>query len=434
MTVNITKEKENIVKLELTIPAKDAQAAYDNAVKLYSQYVSVPGFRKGKAPKNMVERQVGSDRLQQEALDNLLPRFIDEAVKENKLDIVTQPELTNIKFELGKDVEATVKLELKPELTVGEYKNLTVDVEDAVVASDAVDKAIERLQNQHAEVVTVKEARNAKETDIVVIDFDGSANGEKIKGGAGQNYNLDLAHSNFIPGFAEGIVGKPMNEEFDVNVTFPEDYHEESLKGQPAVFKVTVKEIKERNLPEVNAEFAKKIGGFDSVDALKEDIKKHLEAQRNAANLQNAENVIFGKVMDTVKVEIPESMVNREFEALKAEYTERFSMQGLSLENVFKAQGKDYEQVLKEEAESRIKNTLLIDKIAKDEEIKLTPADIQVKLQELSSMYGVDPKTLMQQFSSNPGVLSAISQQAINDKVRKFLVDNNKVNYVVSSK
>ncbi|MCM1009301.1 MAG: trigger factor [Fusobacterium sp.] len=434
MTSNITKEKENIVKLELTIPAKDAQAAYENAVKLYSQYVSIPGFRKGKAPKNMVERQVGSERLQQEALDKLLPRFIDEAVKENKLDIVTQPELTNIKFELGKDVEATVKLELKPELTVGEYKNLTVDVEDAVIAADAVDKAIERLQNQYAEVVTVTEPRNAKETDIVVIDFDGSANGEKIKGGAGQNYNLDLAHSNFIPGFAEGIVGKPMNEEFDVNVTFPEEYHEESLKGQPAVFKVTVKEIKERNLPEVNAEFAKKVGGFDSVDALKEDIKKHLEAQREAANLQNAENVIFGKVMDSVKVEIPESMVKREFEALKAEYSERFSMQGLSLENVFKAQGQDYEKVLTEEAESRIKNTLLIDKIAKDEEIKLTPADIQVKLQELSSMYGVEPQTLMQQFSSNPGVLSAISQQAVNDKVRKFLVDNNKVNYVVSSK
>lgn len=434
MTSNITKEKENIVKLELTIPAKDVQSAYENAVKLYSQYVSIPGFRKGKAPKSMVERQVGSERLQQEALDKLLPRFIDEAVKENKLDIVTQPELTDIKFELGKDVEATVKLELKPELTVGEYKNLTVDVEDAVIAVDAVDKAIERLQNQYAEVVTVTEPRNAKETDIVVIDFEGSANGEKIKGGAGKNYNLDLAHSNFIPGFAEGIVGKPVNEEFDVNVTFPEDYHEQSLKGQPAVFKVTVKEIKERHLPELNAEFAKKAGGFDSVDALKEDIKKHLDAQRKAANLQNAENVIFGKVMESVKVEIPASMIKREFEALKSEYSERFSMQGLSLENVFKSQGQDYEKVLTEEAESRIKNTLLIDKIAKDEEIKLTPADIQVKLQELSSMYGVEPKTLMQQFSSNPGVLSAISQQAVNDKVRKFLVDNNKVNYVVSSK
>ncbi len=431
---NITKEKENIVKVELTIPAKDAQAAYDNAVKMFSQYVNVPGFRKGKAPKTMVERQVGTDRLQQEAIEKLLPRFIDQVVKENNFDIVTQPELTDVKFELGKDVVATIRLELKPEMTIGEYKNLSVDVEDAVVAADAVDKSLERLLNQYAEVVEVKEARNAKDTDIVVIDFDGSANGEKIQGGAGKDYNLDLAHSNFIPGFAEGIVGKPMNEEFDVNVTFPEEYHEESLKGQPAVFKVTVKAIKERIMPELNDEFAKKVGGFDTVDALKEDIKKHLDAQREAANLQNAENVVFGKVMDTVKVDIPQSMIDREFEALKAEYTERFSMQGLSLENVFKAQGQDADKVLKEEAESRIKNTLLIDKIAKDEEIKLSPVDIQLKLQELSRMYGVDTQTMMKQFSSNPGVLTAISQQAINDKVRKFLVDNNKINYVVSSK
>lgn len=434
MKANIVKEKENIVKLEMTIPAKDAQVAYDNAVKTFSQYVNIPGFRKGKAPKNMVERQVGKERIQQEALDRILPRYIDEAVRENNLDLVTQPELTSVKFEAGKDVEVTLKLEVKPELTVGEYKNLKVDVEDAQIPSDAVEKSIERLLNQYSEVVTVKEARNAKASDIVVIDFDGSVDGEKIKGGSGQNYNLDLAHSNFIPGFAEAIVGKPMNEEFDVNVTFPEEYHEESLKGKPAVFKVTVKEIKERIMPELNDEFAKKVGNFETVDALKADIQKHLDTQKEATRRQNAETAIFAKVLESVKVEIPQSMVKREYEALKSEYEERFSMQGLSLENVFKAQGQDVEKVLTDEAEARIKNTLLIDKIAKDENIKLTPADIQLKLQELSRMYGLDPKNMMQQFSSNPGVLSAISQQAINDKVRAFLADNNKVNYVVSAK
>lgn len=434
MKANVVKEKENIVKLEITIPAQDAKKAYDNAVKTYSQYVNIPGFRKGKAPKTMVERQVGKERIQQEALDRLLPKFIDEAVKENNLDIVTQPELTAVKFEDGKDVEATLKLEVKPELTVGEYKNLKVDVEDAVIPADAVEKSIERLLNQYSQVVEVKEKRNAKETDIVVIDFDGSVDGEKIKGGEGKNYNLDLAHSNFIPGFAEAIVGKPLNEEFDVNVTFPENYHEESLKGKPAVFKVTIKELKERIMPELNDEFAKKVGNFETVDALKEDIQKHLDAQKEAARRQNAESAIFAKVMESVKVDIPESMIKREFEALKAEYEERFSMQGLSLENVFKAQGQDVNKVLTEEAEARIKNTLLIDKIAKDEDIKLTPVDIQAKLQDLSRMYGVDPQSLMKQFSTNPGVLSAISQQAINDKVRAFLADNNKVNYVVSAK
>jgi len=434
MTSTITKEQENVLKLEITIPEKDAKQAYDMAVKTFTQYVNVPGFRKGKAPRNMVERQVGVERIKQEALERLLPRFVDEAAKEHSLDMVTQPELTAYNFETGKDVDVTLKVEVKPEVTVGEYKNLKIDVEDAVIAEDAVEKSIQRLLEQHAEVKKVEVERNAKESDIVVIDFEGSANGEKIKGGAGKDYNLDLAHSNFIPGFAEGIVGKPMNEEFDVNVTFPVEYHEESLKGQPAVFKVTVKEIKERILPVLDDAFAKKVANMETVDALKEDIKKHLEVQRENANQQNAQNAVFEKVLETVQVEIPQSMIQREAQALRTEYEERFSMQGLSLDNVFKSQGQDIEKVLSEEAESRIKNTLLIDKIAKNEELKLSPVDIQAKITELSRMYGVDPQSLLQQFSSNPGVLSAISQQAINDKVRKFLVDNNKINYVVSSK
>ena len=434
MTSTITKEKENVLKLAITIPEKDAKQAYEAAVRVFSNYVNVPGFRKGKAPRNMVERQVGVERIQQEALERILPRFIDEAAKEHNLDMVTQPELVDYKFEAGKDVEAILKVEVKPELTVGEYKNLKVDVEDAVVAPDAVEKSIERLLQQYSEVKTVEEARNAKDTDIVVIDFEGYANGEKINGGAGKDYNLDLAHSNFIPGFAEGIVGKPMNEEFDVNVTFPVEYHEESLKGQPAVFKVTVKEIKERILPELDDAFAKKVANMETVDALKEDIKKHLELQRESANQQKAESAIFEKVLETVEVEIPQSMIEREAQALRAEYEERFSMQGLSLDNVFKSQGQDVEKVLSEEAASRIKNTLLIDKIAKNEQLKLSPVDIQAKITDLSRMYGVNPQELMKQFSTNPGVLSAISQQAINDKVRKFLVENNKVNYVVSSK
>lgn len=434
MKSTVTKEKDNIVKVEMTIPAQDAQVAYDGAVRAFSNYVNIPGFRKGKAPKNMVERHVGKERIQQEAVEKMLPRFIDEVIRENNLDIVTQPELTKMKFDLGKDVDVELKLELKPEVKLGKYKDLTVDVEDAVVADDAVDKTIERLQMQQAKIETVKEARKAKKDDIAVIDFDGTVDGEKIKGGAGTDYNLDLAHSNFIKGFAEGIVGKPMNEEFDVNVTFPEDYHEESLKGKPAVFKVTIKELKTRVLPEINDEFASKVSKFKTVDELKEDIKKHLETQREQNNKQNAENKVFEKVLEGLKVDVPQSMVDRETQALRAEYEQRFSMQGLSLENVFKSQGQDVDKVLNEEAVSRIKNTLLIDKIAKDENIKISPVDIQVKLQELSAMYGVDPQSLLKQFQSNPGVLTAISQQALNDKVRKYLVESNKVNFVVSSK
>jgi len=434
MKSTLTKEKENIVKLELKIPAEDAKKAYANAVKAFSQYVNIPGFRKGKAPANMVERHVGKDRIQGEALEKILPKYINEAVSENKLDLITNPQVVSFKFEDGKDLDVELKLETRPEVTVGEYKNLKVDVEDFVIEDNAVEKSIERLQKQYSEIIDVKENRNAKDTDIAVIDFDGTVNGEKIKGGSGKDYNLDLGNSNFIKGFAEGIVGKPLNEEFDVNVTFPEDYHEESLKGQPAVFKVTIKELKERKLPEVDDAFAKKVAKLDTVDALKDDIKKHLEAQKESNNLKNAENKVFEKVLSTLKVDIPQSMLAREKEALKSEYEERFSMQGLSMENVFQSQGKDVDTVLTEEAVARIKNTLLIDKIAKNEDIKLSPVDIQIKLQELSRMYGIDQQSLTKQLSQNPNIFPAISQQAINDKVRKFLVENNTVNYVKSSK
>ena len=292
MKSKLTKEKENIVKLELTIPAEDAKKAYSTAVKAFSQYVNIPGFRKGKAPSNMVERHVGKDRIQSEALEKMLPKYINDAVKENDLDLITNPQVVSYKFEDNDEVNVELKLETRPEVKIGDYKNLKVDVDDFVIEADAVDKSLEKLQKQYAEIVDVKEKRNAKETDIAVIDFDGSIDGEKIKGGSGKDYNLDLGNSNFIKGFAEGIIGKPLNEEFDVNVTFPEDYHDENLKGKPAVFKVTVKELKERKLPEINDAFAKKVAKFNTVDELKADIQKHLEAQKESNNLKNAENKV----------------------------------------------------------------------------------------------------------------------------------------------
>lgn len=428
MKANVVKEKENIVKLEITIPAQDAKKAYDNAVKTYSQYVNIPGFRKGKAPKTMVERQVGKERIQQEALDRLLPKFIDEAVKENNLDIVTQPELTAVKFEDGKDVEATLKLEVKPELTVGEYKNLKVDVEDAVIPADAVEKSIERLLNQYSQVVEVKEKRNAKETDIVVIDFDGSVDGEKIKGGEGKNYNLDLAHSNFIPGFAEQIVGKNLNDEFEIKVTFPENYHDEKLKGQPATFKIKLNEIKERKLPELNDEFAQKVGPFKTVDDLKADIQKYLDSQRERTNKQNSENEVFKTVIDASNVDIPESMIEREVASLKEEYKQRLAAQGITWETLVKSQGEDeLTKNLHEDAKTRIKNSLVIDKIAKEENIKLETKDIEAKFAQLGAAYGMKPQDLVKQLGKNPEVLTSISQQAMNDKVRDFLIQNNTV-------
>lgn len=427
MKVTLEKEKENVVKLDITIPAKDATEAYNKAVQRISQYVNIDGFRKGKAPRAVVERHVGTERIKQEAIESLMPNAINQAVVDNNLDIIAQPYITNYNFNIGEDLTVTAKAELRPEVTLGQYKGLTLEVKDSPIEADAMQKSIDNLLNQHSTQETVID-RPTKDTDIAVIDFDGYANGEKIQGGEAKNYPLDLAHSNFIPGFAEQLVGKNLNDEFEIKVTFPENYHDEKLKGQPATFKIKINEIKEKKLPELNDEFAQKVGPFKTVDELKADIQKYLESQRERTNKQNSENEVFKTVIDSAKVEIPQSMVDREANSLREEYKQRLAAQGINWEALVKSQGED--QLLKnlnDDALVRIKNSLVIDKIAKEENIKLEQKDIETKFAQLGAAYGLKPQDLIKQIGQNPEVLASISQQAMNDKVRDFLMENNKV-------
>ena len=427
MKVTLEKEQENVVKLDITIPAKDAVDAYNNAVRRISQYVNIDGFRKGKAPRSVVERHVGTERIKQEAIENLMPRAINQAVADNKLDIITQPYITNYNFNIGEDLTVVAKAELRPEVTLGQYKDLTVEIKDTPVEADAVQKQLDRLLEQHSTQETVID-RATKETDVAVIDFDGYVNNEKIQGGEGKNYPLDLAHSNFIPGFAEQLVGKNLNEEFDIKVTFPEEYHDEKLKGQPATFKIKINEIKERKLPELNDEFAQKVGPFKTVDELKADIQKYLDSQRERTNKMNSENEIFKTVIEAAKVDIPQTMVDREARSLREEYRQKLAAQGINWDSLVKAQGED--ELLKnlsEDALTRIKNSLVIDKIAKEENLKIEQGDLEKKFSELGMAYGLKPQDLVKQLGQNPEIISSISQQAMNDKVREFLMANNKV-------
>ena len=427
MKVTLEKEQENVVKLDITIPAKDAVEAYNKAVSTISKYVNIDGFRKGKAPRAVVERHVGTERIKQEAIENLMPKAINQAVVDNNLDLIAQPYITNYNFNIGEDLTVTAKAELRPEVTLGQYKGLTLEVKDSPVEEDAMQKSIDRLLEQHSTQETVID-RPTKDTDIAVIDFEGTANGEKIQGGDAKNYPLDLAHSNFIPGFAEQLVGKNLNDEFDIKVTFPEDYHDEKLKGQPATFKIKINEIKEKKLPELNDEFAQKVGSFKTVDELKADIQNYLNSQRERTNKMNAENEVFKAVIDGAKVDIPQSMIDREANSLKQEYTQKLAAQGINWEALVKAQGED--QLLKnlsEDALVRIKNSLVIDKIAKDENIKLEQKDLEAKFAQLGAAYGLQPQDLIKQLGQNPELLASISQQAMNDKVKDFLMENNKV-------
>ena len=302
-------------------------------------------------------------------------------------------------------------------------------VEVPAADDSAFDKALEGFLAQHASMELVLD-RPSNETDTVVFDFEGTCNGEPIQGGAAKGYALDLAHSNFIPGFAEQLVGHNIKDEFDIQVTFPEEYHDEKLKGQPATFAIKINEIKQRILPELTDEFVKKSSRFSTVDELKADIKDYVDNQRENIKKVNAENAVFKSIVESASVEIPQGMINREVESLKADYQQRLSYQGINWEDFVKSQGDEFEKTLAEDAMTGIKNSLIIDKISKEADIKVEQADFQTKIAQMAGAYGVGPQDLLKQFGQNPDFLSSLSQQIVNDKVRDYLLANNNIEYV----
>ena len=427
MNTTIEKQENNVVKVDIEIPAKDAVTYYNNAAKKLAQYVNIPGFRKGKAPRNIVEQNIGEERIKHEALETALPHIFADVIKENDFDIVTQPYVESYDYKIGEDLKITAKIELRPEVTLGDYKGMTVEVKEYKTPEDAMEKSINGMLEQYAETVVVTD-RKTVNTDIIVFDFDGYSNGEKIEHGDAKNFTLDLAHSSFIPGFAEQLVDRPIGEEFDIEVKFPDEYHEKKLAGQPATFKCKINEIKTKVLPELNDEFAQKVGPFKTVDDLKADVQKYLDTQKADIDRVNSEKAIFEKVTSNAKVDIQQSMIDRETDQLVEEYKQKLAQQGFTWEQALEAHS--YESImsqLKEDAQIRVKNSLVIDKIAKMENITVSQADFTSKLTELSQMYQIDPQTLVKQLTQTPGVLNALSQQALNEKVTKFLADSNTV-------
>ena len=431
METTLTKDKENLVILNMTIPANEADSAYNLAANRISQNVNINGFRRGKAPKSVVERHVGTDRIEHEALDMILPRYISQAITDNKLDTITQPSLVNYNYEHGQDLKVTIEVETRPEFDLGSYKDLSLKAEIVPEDKDAFDKTLENYLTQHASLELVLD-RPSKDTDIVVIDFDGTCNGEKIQGGSAKGYALDLANSNFIPGFAEQLIGHNLKEEFNIEVTFPEDYRDEKLKGQKAAFAIKMNEIKERVLPELNDEFVKKATRFSTVDELKADIKDYLEKQRESLKKTSAENAVFKAITDATSINIPQSMINREVNAIANDYRQRLSYQGVNWTDFIQAQGGEakFGEALADEAKVRIKNSLIIDKISKEEKLTVDKEDFTGKLSQLSAAYGATPDAIVKQFGQNPQFINSLSQQIINDKVREFLIENNKFEYV----
>lgn len=430
MKIDFEKQEQNIAKVDIEIPAKDGLEAYNRAVKAYAQHVNIPGFRRGKAPRNIVERQVGKERIISEALETLLPNAFSKVISENNLDILTQPKVENYEFEVGKNVKVTATIELKPEVTIKKYKDMTVNVEEYEIPEDAFDKSLENILSQSATLELVVD-RKTKADDVIVFDFDGYVDGEKIEHGDAKNYTMDLANSSFIPGFAEQLVDKAIDEDFEVNVTFPETYHEKKLAGQQAVFKCKIHEIKTKVLPELTDEFAQKVGPFKTVDDLKADIQDYLNKQKESSDKNASEKAILDKIHENTEVDIHEAMIKREADSLLQDYKQKLKNQGFTWEQAVETQGLDsIMDTINSDAVFRIKNSLIIDKIAKEENISVDQKSMTEKFDALSAMYQMDKETFSQYLLQSPGMINNISQQILNEKVINFLVENNKVKFV----
>lgn len=434
MKTTIEKLENNVVKLEITIDAESAQKEYDKACKRLAQRVNIPGFRKGKAPKVILEKNIGSESIKHDVLDYILPEAFSSAIKENDLNILTQPQVESYNFELGKDVVVTAKVELFPEVKFEQYKDMEVEVEEFKTAENAMEKEIDELLEKFTKLETV-EGRAATENDVVMFDFEGFVDGEPIKGGSAKNYMLDLANSNFIPGYAEQLVGHKAGEEFTIDVTFPENYHDEKLNGKPAQFKIKINEVKEKIKPELNDELASKVGNFKTVAELKEDIQKYLDNTAKVENDKRCAAKLFETIVANMKVDVQPSMIEREKEVLVADFKQKVAQTGASWDDVIKNDGiEKVDAELKEEALNRIKNSLMMSEIAKLENIKITGEDLEQKVSELATMYQTDKGTIFKEISKNSSLIQSLSQQALNQKVTKFLLDNNKIKFVAEAK
>ena len=433
MTVTIEKLENNEVKLDIEIGSETATIEYNKACKKLGEHVNIPGFRPGKAPKNLVEKYVGIDNIQKEVLQAVLPSVLETTIEENKFDIVSQPNVEKYEFAEDMTMKITAKLELRPEVKLGEYKGIEVEVEEYKNPDDVIDKELNILAEKYSSLKDITD-RKSIATDLVNIDFDGYVDGEQIKGGFAKNYILDLAHSNFIAGFAEQLVDREINSEFSINVKFPDNYHDEKLQSKDAEFKIKLNGIKERVLHEINDDLAKKVANFENLDALKADIQTYVE---NAAKMENEKRVadkIYDKLLNETEINIQESMIKREVQAMYGEMQQRMAMQGQDFNKILEKEGheKIYAQ-MRAEATTRIKTTLIITEIARKEQIFIEGSDIEAKIEEIARMYGTTKENIMKEMGENPGFINSINQQILSQKITKLLVDNAKVKYTQSA-
>ena len=403
MSLQVEKLENNTAKLTIEVPAEEVEKAIESAYQKSKSKFSIPGFRKGKVPRKMIEKMYGVGVFYEDAVNSMIPGAYADAATESELEIVAQPEIDIVQIEAGKPFIFTAEVVLKPEVELGKYKGIEVEAKDTTVTDEEVDAELAKVQEQNSRLVAAddKEVENG---DQVTIDFEGFVDGVAFEGGKGEDYPLTIGSHSFIDTFEDQLVGKKVGEEVEVNVTFPEEYQAEELAGKPAMFKVTIKEIKVKEYPKVDDEFAQEVSEFDTLAEYKADIKKDLVAKKKEAAAAEKESKVIEEIVKNSEMDIPEKMIEAQAQQMVEEFAQNIAMQGISFDQYMQFTGSTVEQLLeqvKPQAKARIESSLVLEEVVKAEKIEATDEEFEKELEDMATRYQMEKEKVAELLSDD---------------------------------
>lgn len=419
-------ENENEVKLELTVEAEKFDEAIKKVYFKSAKYFNIPGFRKGKAPMNIVEKYYGKEIFYEDAFNEVAEEALQEAIKEGNLQIVSRPDIEVTQIEKGKDLIFIATMQTKPEVELGKYKGIEIKKIEYNVSDEDIEHELGHMQEHNSRLITIED-RPVEKGDIATIDFEGFVDGKAFEGGKAENHELEIGSNSFIPGFEDQVIGIKIDEEKEIKVKFPDEYFSKDLAGKDATFKVKVKEIKKKELPELDDDFAKDVSEFNTIKELKEDIKNRIQKQNDEKAKYETEEAVIKAICEEIKVNIPSGMVETETDNMIKDIEQRLAYQGLKIEQYLQMMGKTIEDTKKEyepQAIERIKSRLAIEAIIKAEKIEATDEEIDEKIKEMAKNYGKEED---KEFLENENVRRYIKEGITSEKAVDLIVKNAKI-------
>ena len=392
MSVQVEKLEKSMAKLTITVEAAKFDAAVDSAYQKNKGKIALPGFRKGKSPRAMIEKMYGTGVFFEDAANELIPEAYETAAKESELEIVAQPEIEVTQMEKGTDFIFTATVAIKPEVTLGDYKGIEVEKKEAEVSEEEITAEIDKAREANSRLITIED-RATEDGDTVIIDFDGYVDGKQFEGGYAEDYTLVLGSHSFIDNFEDQLVGKNLGEDVEVNVTFPEEYHVDELKGKPALFKVKIKEIQKKELPELDDDFAQDVSDFDTLDEYKADVEKKILENKENQIKREQEDQIIEKIIENAQMEIPQQMIATQTRQMTQEFAQRLQSQGLSLEQYMQFTGLTPQKMMEDlepQALKRIQSRLVLEAVVAAENIEASDEEIDKELENMASMYQME--------------------------------------------